>query len=480
MISLSNDDVYNELLERLDIAIIQLNELKVNRILRLDTAFYDKIAIAYDKKIKSHKHYFIPETQVVSGPFGSSLKSTAYLNSGIPFIRIEDIKGGFTVNRSQMVYISIDDNNRLKNSQLLVDDLVLSKVGNSIGFYARIDQELGLCNISENNIGIKLREFPTERKHFILVYLNSKIGNILTLRRKSGNAQPKLNVFDIAEIPIPYVSTDFEKLISRTVTKSHDLQTAAILKYKEAELNLLQNLGLNTRQPSREQLSLRLFKDITDAGRIDAEYYQPKYDEIKARLQKTSDGTVATECILFDKNFHPEKAVEYKYIELANIGTLGEITGCTVGTGTELPSRARRIVHSGDIIISSIEGSLQSCALITDEYDGALCSTGFYVLRSENINSETLLTLFKSEPVQALLKQQCSGTILTAFGKDGLLSIPIPQIQEDLQHMIKKSITESFDLRQQSIQLLNASKHAVEIAIKRSEAAAIEYLNNTI
>lgn len=119
MISLSNDDVYNELLERLDIAIIQLNELKVNRILRLDTAFYDKIAIAYDKKIKSHKHYFIPETQVVSGPFGSSLKSSAYLNSGIPFIRIEDIKGGFTVNRSQMVYISIDDNNRLKNSQLL-------------------------------------------------------------------------------------------------------------------------------------------------------------------------------------------------------------------------------------------------------------------------------------------------------------------------------------------------------------------------
>ncbi len=55
-------------------------------------------------------------------------------------------------------------------------------------------------------------------------------------------------------------------------------------------------------------------------------------------------------------------------------------------------------------IVSSIEGSLQSCAMITPEYDGALCSTGFYILASALINSETLLVLFKSEPIQALIR----------------------------------------------------------------------------
>ena len=55
--------------------------------------------------------------------------------------------------------------------------------------------------------------------------------------------------------------------------------------------------------------------------------------------------------------------------------------------GAELPTRARRVVKSGQILVASVEGSMQSCALITDEYDGALCSTGFYVLDSDKMNA---------------------------------------------------------------------------------------------
>ena len=100
------------------------------------------------------------------------------------------------------------------------------------------------------------------------------------------------------------------------------------------------------------------------------------------------------------------------------------------------------------------------------------------MLDSDKINSETLLVLFKSAPIQALLKQQCTGTILTAFGKDGLLSIPIPHITSDLQHKIRDSVKESFALRQKSVDLLEATKHAVEIAIEQDEAKAIEYLES--
>ena len=124
-----------------------------------------------------------------------------------------------------------------------------------------------------------------------------------------------------------------------------------------------------------------------------------------------------------------------------------------------MPTRARRIVHTGNIIISSVEGSLQSCALIPDSFDGALCSTGFYVLDSEKINSETLLVLFKSAPIQALLKQQCTGTILTAFSKDGLLSIPIPKIDSDLQDKIRDGVKESFALRQKSMDEAKAKEY---------------------
>ena len=98
-------------------------------------------------------------------------------------------------------------------------------------------------------------------------------------------------------------------------------------------------------------------------------------------------------------------------------------------------------------LISSIEGSLQSCAIITEEYDGALCSTGFYVLSPRIINSETSLVLFKSSAIQALLKRACTGTILTAMNKDEFMAINLPVINKDIQNKIADIIRQSTILR---------------------------------
>ena len=97
-----------------------------------------------------------------------------------------------------------------------------------------------------------------------------------------------------------------------------------------------------------------------------------------------------------DTNFNPNVETEYQYIELANIGRNGEITDCMVEQGEDLPTRARRKVAAGDVIVSSVEGSLESIALITEEYGNALCSTGFHVVQSDVLNSETLLVLLKA------------------------------------------------------------------------------------
>ena len=137
-------------------------------------------------------------------------------------------------------------------------------------------------------------------------------------------------------------------------------------------------------------------------------------------------------------------------------------------------------VNAGQVLVSSVEGSLQSCALITDKFDGALCSTGFYVLTSDSINSETLLVLFKSEVIQALLRQRCSGTILAAITKDELLSMPLPQIDNSIQTEIAEKVQMSFSLRRQSTQLLEYANRAVEMAIEQGENAALAWLSGKI
>ncbi len=181
---------------------------------------------------------------------------------------------------------------------------------------------------------------------------------------------------------------------------------------------------------------------------------------------------------LKNSNFNPDVETEYNYIELANIGSSGEIVGCMAEQGKDLPTRARRKVTIGDVIVSSIEGSLESIALITEEYDDALCSTGFHAIQSDMLNSEVLIVLLKSSVGQLQLKKGCSGTILTAINKEEFSRIAVPKIRAEKQTEIQQKMLESFSLRDQAKHLLEHAKRAVEIAIEQDEQTAINYLES--
>jgi len=218
-------------------------------------------------------------------------------------------------------------------------------------------------------------------------------------------------------------------------------------------------------------------------GRLDAEYYQRKYEEYSKLIKSYTNGWEPIQecCVIYDRSFIPDKNKNYKYIELANIGSTGGIQHVQSYLGNELPSRAKRQVFTNNVLISSIEGSLESCALVTEEYNRNICSTGFHILSSNRINSETLMLLFKSKIIQCLLKQRCSGTILTAINKDELCKIPIPLIDNISQNKIASLVTESFHLRRQSDYLLEIAKKTVEIAIEVSEDSALRFIKeNTV
>ena len=288
--------------------------------------------------------------------------------------------------------------------------------------------------------------------------------------------QVNLNCQEIGKDMIVLPGSWLEKMVDKTVSAAYDLLSDAKNTFVKAEHILREALRFNEYHPSHRQISIRSMQEIFSANRFDAEYYQPKYDAILQQLARISDGTIGTRCSIYDQNFTPDAATTYRYIELADIGNQGIITGCTTDTGDNLPTRARRIVHTGNLLVPSIEGSLQSMALVSDAYDGALCSTGFFVLDADDINSETLLVLFKSAPMQALLKRQCAGTILTGFNKDALCSIPLPVIPLDVQKQIQASVRQSFELHTQAVTLLATARRAVECFIEQGEAAALAVL----
>jgi restriction endonuclease S subunit len=134
----------------------------------------------------------------------------------------------------------------------------------------------------------------------------------------------------------------------------------------------------------------------------------------------------------------------------------------------------------GDLIISSIEGALSSIALINAELNNALCSTGFFVVKSDELNPETLLILLKSPIGQLQLKKGCSGTILTAISKDEFKRIVLPKIDKSVQNSIKIKIDEMYNAKKRSLHLLEIAKRGVEMAIEIDEKTAQGWMEQEI
>lgn len=315
---------------------------------------------------------------------------------------------------------------------------------------------------------------------YLTAFLNTRYG-IQEIRRRARQSinQTNVNPEEVKRILIPILKIELQVYIKSLYRFADALRVKATNRYKEAETELAKWLNIRIEAQTAPVVSEKAISNSFNVtGRLDAEYYQPKYDLIVSSLN--TQETLESICNLYDENYLPDEEKYYRYIELANVGGFGEITETDSIVGEELPTRARRIVKTGQVIVSSIEGSLQSCALITDELDGALCSTGFYVVDSNKLNSETLLVLFKSEAIQALLKQRCSGTILTSINKDEFLSLPLPDIDEEIQTRISERVKESFALRRKSKQLLEDAKRAVEIAIEQDEESAIEWLKDRV
>ena len=374
----------------------------------------------------------------------------------------------------------VDDNN--KRSSLKVNDIVLTTRG-SVGFCAIVKDNVLPANIDQDVARIVLDDESQVLPQYLLAYINSKFGQDWTKRNQTGMVQQGLALWRIKEFPIPEVSRNFQENIKTIIELSFKKIRQSEEYYSQSETILLESIRLNGLELSSDPVNIKSFKDsFLKTGRLDAEYYQKKYDDYRQLILAYSNGyeKLSSICHLQDSNVEPIDNIEYQYIELSNIGNAGNITDCTKAIGKDLPSRARRRVQTNDVIISSIEGSLQSCAVVTSNYNNSLCSTGFYIINSKKINPATLLILFKSAILQNLLKQICSGTILTAINKQEFLNIPIPVIEIAVQRQIASFLDESFKLKRQSDELLEIAKKAVETAIEKGETEAIKFIQTLI
>lgn len=455
------------MLEGLEICEVPFSRVIGNDIVRMESEFYNSNTVSYKNTVKA--------SQIIDfSQYGTS-KELNEMGEGYPVLRLNEFNYSFISHPNK--YCSLLDIDAYHGLQLKKDDVLICRTNGNPKFVGRsaiVPKDYDYAFASY------LFRIRPNRKYInsatLVAFLNSKYGRLEIEKYSMVGNQANFSPAKFREISIPVFSKDLNDKIEDITYRAFQKLEMSESLYSEAANNMLECLDLNDFTASSNSCNVKTLKEsFIETGRLDAEYYQPKYDDILHHIQAYKYGSknLAEICDIKEENFTPKDDTTYKYVELANIGKYGNIIGCSQQKGEDLPSRARRIVSKNDVVISSLEGSLDSCALVEEDYDGALCSTGFYVLKSSVLNSETLLVLFKSPLVKELMRKGCSGTILTAIGRQELERIPIPLIRQEIQEEIAQHVQSSISLRKESQQLLEHAKLTVEGAIQNGGGGKI-------
>ena len=131
----------------------------------------------------------------------------------------------------------------------------------------------------------------------------------------------------------------------------------------------------------------------------------------------------------------------FKYIDIAAVSGNGVINlPEQLVSFSEAPSRARRIVQPGDILVSTVRTYLRAIARVTDE--GCIASTGFAVIRAGNsVDGDFLYWWLRSHPFVEQVVAQSVGVSYPAINASALAHFTVPLPSLEVQRIIAERIS---------------------------------------
>ncbi|XHX76139.1 MAG: N-6 DNA methylase [Stenomitos frigidus ULC029] len=466
---------YDRLMDGLEAAEVKLSNLEFSG--RIDSEYYRPGFLELEAKIASKNHCYLNDrSRFLIGPFGSQFLVENYeKTSPYRYVRGKDVKPFFVMDDDNN-YIPKSDYLRLAKYELFRNDILVSVVG-TLGNASIVTDEVLPAIFSCKSTVLRIKDECFSK--YLLTYLNTDVGKGFLLRKTRGAIQAGLNLDDLKTLLIYLPSIDFQRFISNLldVAKHNGDQSKVI--YKQAEELLLSELGLNDWQPIEDTVAVKRFSDSWGGcDRGDAEYYQPKQQQVMATMRR-SGLRIQDIAQLAKRKFQPEKQGAFNYIEIGNLSGEGFATSEIVEM-EDAPSRAQWIVKPNDVITSTVRPIRRLSALIEQEQDDFICSSGFAVLEPLEVEPEVLLVYLRLPVVCEILDLHTTASMYPAISTEDLLNIPITLPDISTRQTITAKVRASRTAREQSKQLLEIAKTGVEKAIEEDEERAIDWMKQQL
>jgi len=370
---------------------------------------------------------------IQSGPFGSQLHQSDYVNDGIPVIMPKDITEG-RVDTETVARVSEETATRLSRHQMRPRSIVVPRRGEiSKRALVRDDQAGWLCGTGCLQIVVEGTPMLPE---YLYYYMEQEQVVRWLEQHAVGTTMLNLSASIAADLPVRYPVAEAQVRIADILSAYDDLiennrRRMALLE--EAARQLYREWFVRLRFPGHEHT--RITNGVPEGWK--KKHLSDLADVNKESLSSSYDG-------------------EISYIDISSV-TPGSINETTHFNFRDAPSRARRVVKHGDIIWSCVRPNRRSYAVIWQPPLNLVASTGFAVITPTRVPTSFLLQASTTDQFVGYLENHARGAAYPAvvasdFERAEVL-VPRRALLAAFNDVVEPLLTQAHTLRLQNLQL---------------------------
>ncbi|WP_163499227.1 restriction endonuclease subunit S [Helicobacter suis] len=463
----------------LEVSVLKLSEVfKDNPTKRIDAEYFKREYVENEERIKKLPFttlndlcYFIRN--------GDDCRE--YVENGRHYIRTGDIKD-FGLDLDLTEKVSFDF---VPKTVLGIGDVLVTRKGN----YGK-SQVIWTTDILESVISSEIFQLKVNgiNPFYLDIFLKTEYGQLQFEKHIHGVSNFSITQDALLTFLIPLLPLSFQQHIETLVKRAHaSLQQSKAL-YKSAQDLLSSQLGLDSKglidHLSSSNYTIKTLKEsFLKTGRLDAEYYQEKYERMEQHLKSYGFVILEEICSLINYGSVPtspysenDDAIPYiKGLNLKHLQISGKLDRLT---NTErLPSKF--FVQENDIIISQM-GTVGDVGIISKEQEGYIFAS--FTIRIRLKEYQNFNPFFIALYIQHIAKRWylhrniAQASVRQNTDLPTIRNLYIPKIPQSIQEHIARYLQKSFVLRQQAYKELERAKLEVECALAGG-GGGIPFLN---
>ncbi|MBL3589571.1 MAG: hypothetical protein JMN24_07225 [gamma proteobacterium endosymbiont of Lamellibrachia anaximandri] len=155
---------------------------------------------------------------------------------------------------------------------------------------------------------------------------------------------------------------------------------------------------------------------------------------------------------------------EFVYVDISSVDRLSKtIVNPKILKTSKAPSRAKQHLKKGDVLVSMTRPNLNAVALVSPKFDGAICSTGFHIIRSKWIEPKFVFYLVQSRDFINDMSLRVQGALYPAVRPADISSFFLPPFSLSYQRSVVARIDELFSELDKGIESLNTAREQLKV-----------------